>query len=347
MKTIINIPVSSVAILIGLNKYQKPSDILIEHWQKIQPEKFNKINDFYKKKLELLIQENNKIINKLVDINNEIDNINQLIILEPQNKNKYLKLLDSLNKEHNTINDNLKLNNETIEINKNIEQKSDKNLQSEIIYKYKIDASSMKFKNLSENRKSMDTFLQKIPDEEKEQVKKVYTNLMNFSHGNKSEKITIHSYSNMTEKDIITPKKNIIYNIYEKDNIIINLVGRADGIYYNDANEFEIIEIKNRANKLFGLIPDYEKVQIALYKLMYSNYYKNTCRNCELVEQYNEKINILPFNPSDEYIQNILHKLNKYIEFVNVILNNDENAVLFLLEKKNERDNLIYNFINS
>lgn len=347
MKTIINIPVSNVAILIGLNRYQKPSDTLIEHWQKIQPDRFNKINDFYKKKLELLITENDKLINKLNNINIEIHNINQLINLEPKNKNKYKKVLDELNKEYAIVKDNLNLNDESIQINKNIEQKSDKNIQSEIIYKYKIDTSSMKSRNLNENRKNMEAFLQKVPDEEKEQVKKVYTNLINFSHGNKSEKITIHSYSDLTEKDIISPKKNTIYNIYEKDNIIFNLVGRADGIYYNEANEFEIIEIKNRANKLFGLIPDYEKVQIALYKLMYSNFYQKTCKNCELVEQYNEKINILPFNPTDEYIKNILDKLNKYIEFLNTIMNNDENAVLFLLEKKEDRDTLILNFINS
>lgn len=84
------------------------------------------------------------------------------------------------------------------------------------------------------------------------------------------------------------------------------IVGYIDGII-EDENDKYIVEIKDRQNKIFDKIPDYEITQMIIYMKM-TNIYK-----CQHIEKYKEKIKteIIYFN---EKIWNTIEE--RIIDFV-------------------------------
>ena len=57
------------------------------------------------------------------------------------------------------------------------------------------------------------------------------------------------------------------------------LQGKADGVTKRDGRRI-LIEIKNRAKRLFGTVPDYERIQVACYMFL------NNIRRAKLVERF-------------------------------------------------------------
>jgi hypothetical protein len=122
-------------------------------------------------------------------------------------------------------------------------------------------------------------------------------------------------------------KKRIIYES-TKFNIIIG--GKIDGINLETGS---IIEIKNRINKLFYTLREYEKVQIMCYIYLFESV------KGDLVEAFKKKdntaINIIQVDFDQNYMDNIICKLilfsNYFCDFIN-----DNDMKINLLKNSDE-----------
>jgi hypothetical protein len=98
--------------------------------------------------------------------------------------------------------------------------------------------------------------------------------------------------------------------ICEIEGTVYKVVGRVDRIQLNEDGTKTLVEIKNRANKLFGRVRDYENVQCQTYLQMLK-----TIRYCRLVEQYNdEKKGYLIEKDDEKWETTILPKLQNFCE---------------------------------
>ena len=98
--------------------------------------------------------------------------------------------------------------------------------------------------------------------------------------------------------------------ICEIEGTVYKVVGRVDRIQINDDGSRTLVEIKNRANKLFGRVRDYENVQCQTYLQMLKD-----IKFCRLIEQYNdEKKGYLIEKDDDKWNKTILPKLQNFCE---------------------------------
>lgn len=127
-----------------------------------------------------------------------------------------------------------------------------------------------------------------IPETIKEYVKhEIYKN-----NGTLGEDKTRSTFSVQTDKSRYTMP------IYKN----IRLVGYIDGRTENG----RIVEIKNRQNRLFGRVPEYERIQVQVYMKLTGTH------TCMFIEQYKDKTNefVIEFNESDW--QNIFRDLKSF-----------------------------------
>ena len=179
-----------------------------------------------------------------------------------------------------------------------------------------------KTKNIDDMNKIKKNILEKInflPENEKKEITKSINNIANTNFGIKNENDITKIYEQKTGNSIIKDNKYIKKIIYEsyKFNIIIG--GKIDGINLETGS---IIEIKNRINKLFYTLREYEKVQIMCYIFLF-----NTNKG-DLVEAFKKKnnttINIIQVDFDQNYMNNIITKLISFSDyFYNFINNND------------------------
>ena len=131
--------------------------------------------------------------------------------------------------------------------------------------------------------------------------KLLYTN-----HGTRNESVTANADdANLTEDDTY-----YTYDICTIEGTLYQIVGRIDRIQHNEDGSKTLVEIKNRANKLFGTVRNYEYVQCQTYLQMLKN-----IRYCRLLEQFNEerKSHLVERN-DDKWNGEILPKLKTFCE---------------------------------
>jgi hypothetical protein len=108
----------------------------------------------------------------------------------------------------------------------------------------------------------------------------------------------------MTNTIIIKDNRYHKKNIYNHDFLTISIGGKIDGI--NNMNHY-IIEVKNRINKLFYTLRDYEKVQIMCYMHLFES---SKGHLVEALKKKNEtEINIIEVTYDEKYMEHILSKI--------------------------------------
>lgn len=145
----------------------------------------------------------------------------------------------------------------------------------------------------------------------KKYIKKYEERINNIENGLNNESKIIDLYQSM-KKVIIKDnnKKSYVLFINKNYEKILyytpRIVGYIDGIVENENDKY-IVEIKNRQNKIFEKIPEYEIIQIIIYMKL-TNIYK-----CHHIEKYKDdlKTEIISF---DEKIWNTIEE--KIIDFV-------------------------------
>lgn len=268
---------SDIATLINKNPYKKPEEILHSILCKI-------------KKIE-----NTTEIDKFNTINK--DTTNKLLTDFYNNDNitvkEYHKYKDKLNNCNDTYNIS-KFNKELLE---NISKKC-------ININNTNDCINIQ-KNIEKN-------LDNILESDNKIVKEYMNSYINKNRGIQNEDKIIKEYSKKYNTNI-TNNNSKLYKLklFDINDYSFYICGKIDGIENN-----ELIEIKNRKNRLFKFIPEYEQIQIQCYFKLTS------LKSGKLIENFNNEQNIILINNNDELWDIISNELKIVSNNLIKILNN-------------------------
>ena len=137
--------------------------------------------------------------------------------------------------------------------------------------------------------------------------KTLYTN-----HGTRNE----HKTADADGAKLVEDDTFYTLDICVIEGTLYQIVGRVDRIQLNDNGTRTLVEIKNRANKLFGRVRDYEEVQCQTYLQMLKD-----IGYCRLVEQYNDERRGYLIEKNDKkWNEEIMPKLQNFCELFHSML---------------------------
>src|SRR6056300_1561120 len=137
--------------------------------------------------------------------------------------------------------------------------------------------------------------------------KTLYTN-----HGTRNENKTADADNAKLVEDDTFYKMDIC----TIEGTLYQIVGRVDRIQHNEDGSRTLVEIKNRANKLFGRVRDYEAVQCQTYLQMLKD-----VKFCRLIEQFNDERKSYLIEKDDEkWNTTIFPKLQDFCELFHSML---------------------------
>jgi hypothetical protein len=167
-------------------------------------------------------------------------------------------------------------------------------------------------------RKMVDQ-MDNLTENDKKQLTESVSNIANSKFGIKNEFDITKLYQEMTGNIIFKDDLYHKIKIYELDDYTIYIAGKIDGINIQTGT---IIEVKNRINKLFYNLRDYEKVQITCYMFLFK-----TIKG-HLVEGFRKKdgtdINIIEVDFEKKYMDYIIDKIVIFSKFYSKFIKNDE-----------------------
>ena len=132
------------------------------------------------------------------------------------------------------------------------------------------------------------------------------------NHGTRNEDKTADTdAANLVEDDTF-----YTYDVCTIEGTLYQIVGRVDRIQLNEDGSRTLVEIKNRANKLFGRVRDYENLQCQTYLQMLKD-----IQYCRLIEQYNdEKKAYLIEKDTEKWTSEVVPKLQNFCEHFHSML---------------------------
>lgn len=321
---------SNIAKITGYNNFQTKREHFINFWMNKNYLHYIETKNYFDN--ERLKAKQNKIIKKKLEE-------------ELQQKNIKIKLGKLSKKEIEKKIDNMKIDdNEKIKIKKEIktindidenkpECKKEVNellTDEKILKKAKLKKKNIKIsknvKELNKNKKELFNKIDKmnLKNNEKKIIKNSIESISNKKYGTKRESTIVEKLKNDYDINIIIDKTKKSQYLTKINNYQFIIVGELDGIYNN-----MVVEIKNRSNRLFKRIYNYEKVQLYMYMFL------TGLKRCMLIENYRNDLNILYLNYNEDFMNELLNKivifLNFYIKFKDnielqriVLLGNDK-----------------------
>ena len=166
----------------------------------------------------------------------------------------------------------------------------------------------------------------KIKTEDMERIKHLVSNSTNTVFGCRQEKNTIQEFEAIQNCKVIGGQKRCEYIIGKyNDDFEIVLVGKIDGITENG----EIIEIKNRINKNFNFLKDYERPQIMTYLWMHKASQGYLVEN--LKSRTKSDINVISVEYKDNYVEEfVIPNVQRYFEFFKEFMSSEELKIALL-----------------
>lgn len=155
--------------------------------------------------------------------------------------------------------------------------------------------------------KDLINFDSKLNDEQKAEViehikSKVYT-----THGTRSEDKTSDKVQTEEGSRLIRDDTFYRLEVCKLDDISYVIIGRVDRIEEKPDGSRVLVEIKNRTNRLFNSVPEYEFIQIQVYLQMLG------LVHARLVEQYNNQVKSHDVDRDEEtWTNEIFPELEKF-----------------------------------
>ena len=230
---------------------------------------------------------------------------------EKYDKNDYLKFKNKTNFIKETDND----------VINNISSKNNINIKEEL----NKCSNSNNINDFQNNKKELLNKIELLPENEKKEITKSINNVTNTNFGTNNENDIFKIYENMSGLQFI--KDNIYrkYRIIDTIDICVFIGGKIDGI---NKEKDTIIEIKNRVNKLFYSLREYEKVQIMCYMHIFN------IKKSHLVEafkkKFNAEINIIEVKYDESYMNNIICKIYNFCLFFKNFMTDNELKIKIL-----------------
>jgi hypothetical protein len=156
----------------------------------------------------------------------------------------------------------------------------------------------------------------------KEYIQHEIQGRVNKMRGSLYENKGINQYERKTNK-VITHRNSETYEKIVKKTLEYNIILRAkvDGI---DREHNCLIEHKNRVNRLFEEIPDYEQVQMEIYMRM------TGLERCQLIQTHFKETSELDFNATEKGWKSIKKQLILTIDSIHNLLNNKDEMIRFI-----------------
>lgn len=180
-------------------------------------------------------------------------------------------------------------------------------------------------------------------DEIKRDLKQKITTLVNTDHGNKEETSVLEKFQKTKNTDLDESQKFYSKHAFTIEtpmyNYKVSIGGKMDGI---DHNNKKVVEIKNRVRQLFGMLREYEKVQLMSYLYM-TGYNKGL-----LVERYRDKSNEFELEYNERYMSKLLDKLKLFCqEFCKFIERPIEEKKAFYNQTEREKEDYILDILDN
>ena len=186
--------------------------------------------------------------------------------------------------------------------------------------------------DLNKLKKKINDKCNDLSESEKKDISKSLNNITNTNFGIRNEKDITKIYESMTNSTIIKDDKYRVKKIIKNDLFSIRIGGKIDGINKEDNT---IIEVKNRVNRLFYTLKNYEKVQIMCYIYLFGE------KKGHLVEALKKSessyINIIEVLYDEDYINYIIEKLYNFGYYFYKFMN-DKSIRLDMLVSNNTED---------
>lgn len=185
--------------------------------------------------------------------------------------------------------------------------------------------------DLKTNKKNLMKKIESMPESKKKtQLEETINHITNTDFGTKNESKTAIQYNSLTNNKIISMPQFYKRQICSIGDFDWYIGGRVDGFAIIDG-EKTIIEIKNRVNRLFYNIRNYEKVQIHAYMFIHELQKSQLVENLRRKEKNN--INIINVDYDHEFWNTEVYpKIIEFIQTFYIFLSDDTNKVKLLLE---------------
>lgn len=177
--------------------------------------------------------------------------------------------------------------------------------------------------------------LNKLPQKHKEEFKESVNHITNTQFGIRFENNGVDIYMQKTGNSVEKSPKYHKEELFIIDNEIDGVMdiwtvgGKVDGIATNKDGNKIILEIKNRVNKLFNNIRDYEKVQC--YAYMYALDINSVHLSEILKSRKNNTMNIFEINFDDNFWQKeIVDNISLFVDDFYEFLSNKKRKVELL-----------------
>ena len=131
-------------------------------------------------------------------------------------------------------------------------------------------------------------------------VERDATSKFNTNYGTRKEDVVAASYEELTGMNIEKPDKRYIWDILPG----FKGVGKFDGF----AEDGTLVEIKNRVRKLFGVVREYENVQVHVYMKMCD------ASGAHLVEKFRDQVMVHNVYYDDDFMCEIEGELERVIK---------------------------------
>ena len=262
---------SDIAALINKNPYKNSEDVIYDILCKINKE------------------ENKRELNKFNNIS----------------KNETINLLNNLHKSEEISTDNLNKFKEKLEKVKSDEENS--RLNKELIEMISKDCVNAKnTDDCLKKQKSLEDKIKKNLKRSNEDIGDYLNGFINKKRGIKNEKQIIENFSKKNNV-VIKENNSKLYKLklFTKNENSFYICGKIDGI-----EDDTLIEIKNRKNRLFSFIPEYEKIQVEIY-LRLTNMKKG-----KLIQNFNEEQSVFLLDSNEELWDMIINELNNVSDII-------------------------------
>jgi len=172
-----------------------------------------------------------------------------------------------------------------------------------------ISRECVKADTNNESKEIENKLIEELPDVCKRCIKTEINTKRGIVYENKN----LNNYEKRNNKNVKSRNSKIYYlKILAKENFILRISGKVDGIE-GEGNNRVLIETKNRRNRLFDSIPEYEKVQMCIYMKM-TNIQKG-----KLLQYYDDEESVIDYDFDEDYWNEIKTKI---LNFKDQILSN-------------------------
>lgn len=204
---------------------------------------------------------------------------------------------------------------------------TENNIDTQQIQKLYSASKNANVSTMQKDKQSvLSEILKSVPIKEQKKLTQSANSLVYTTFGTRNEYSGIDLFKEKYKVDVRTPTSYFSEELFiidhGDDTHTWSIGGKIDGIYTNSDGDEVILEIKNRVNKLFLSLRDYEKVQCYAYMYVLDK------KKVNLAECYKKQdeitMNVIDIHWDDEFWRkDIVENLSNFVDDFYEFLEND------------------------